>query len=310
MTIGASIGGDLGFGLPAGNIKCEPFRRLRAGPRTTWTATSCRPTSSTAPACACASANGGAPVRWVQNTNAPVEADNNVYEVALEMNIPLLTDMPVIQELSVNLAGRYTKYSSFDAVWTWKAGAPLAGQRLDRLPRHHFARHPGAEPQRPVPAGRRLFDGLQGPADRRQQQPAADYARQSGPDRRRRPARSRSGWCSRPTSIPGLSDLARLLQHQDEGRDHLHQLSERRDPESLPVQRAYLRFARSARWRSVRSPIRPIRVTRIPNFNFPTEVLNSPLNTAKQKTEGYELQVDYGSRTMVEAGHFSFCVTC
>ena len=33
---------------------------------------------------------------------------------------------------------------------------------------------------------------------------------------------------------------------------------------------------------------------RDPNFNFPTEVLNSPFNTAEQKTEGYELQVSYG----------------
>ncbi len=30
-----------------------------------------------------------------------------------------------------------------------------------------------------------------------------------------------------------------------------------------------------------------------PNFNFPTEVLNSPLNTAEQKTHGYDLQIDY-----------------
>ena len=57
-------------------------------------------------------ANAGAPVRWVQNTNAPVDASNHVFEVALEMNIPLLKDLPLAEEVSTNLGGRHTRYSS------------------------------------------------------------------------------------------------------------------------------------------------------------------------------------------------------
>ncbi len=53
-----------------------------------------------------AGGTNAAPVRWVQNTNAPVDAKNNVYEGALELNIPLLKDMPGFQDVSTNLAGR------------------------------------------------------------------------------------------------------------------------------------------------------------------------------------------------------------
>src|SRR6185369_1873876 len=67
-------------------------------------------------------ANGAAPLRWVQNTNAPVDAKNHVYEGALELNVPLIKDVPGFQDLSTNLAGRWTKYSSFDAVESWKIG--------------------------------------------------------------------------------------------------------------------------------------------------------------------------------------------
>jgi outer membrane receptor protein involved in Fe transport len=32
---------------------------------------------------------------------------------------------------------------------------------------------------------------------------------------------------------------------------------------------------------------------RNPNLNFPTEILNAPLNAAQQKIHGYDLQIDY-----------------
>jgi outer membrane receptor protein involved in Fe transport len=58
----------------------------------------------------------------VQNTNAPVSAKNDVVEAALEVNVPLIRDMPLAQDLSTNWAARITKYSSFSAVETWKGG--------------------------------------------------------------------------------------------------------------------------------------------------------------------------------------------
>src|SRR3954447_5150562 len=92
--IGASIGGGLwGLGLPAGEIKAN----LSADAR--WATydleSDFRPTDFVdCTGLRMCLANGGAPVRWVQNTNAPVSANNNVREFALEVNIPLLRDLP------------------------------------------------------------------------------------------------------------------------------------------------------------------------------------------------------------------------
>jgi outer membrane receptor protein involved in Fe transport len=62
------------------------------------------------------------PVRWTQNVNAPVSVGNNVYEFAVEANVPLLKDIPLIADLSTNVAGRYTNYSSSGEAYTWKIG--------------------------------------------------------------------------------------------------------------------------------------------------------------------------------------------
>jgi outer membrane receptor protein involved in Fe transport len=64
----------------------------------------------------------GATPLWTQNTAASVAADNNVYEFATEINVPLLNGVPLIQELSADIAGRYTDYSTSGSVETWKAG--------------------------------------------------------------------------------------------------------------------------------------------------------------------------------------------
>ena len=128
-------------------------------------------------------ANGGAPVRWVQNTNAPVDARNNVYEFAVEVYVPLLSDLPLVAGfLGRTWPAATPNIRRSSAVKTWKAGANWQVNELDRLPRHGVAGYPGAEPQRPLPARRRVIDGFQGPADGRQQQPAPDLEGQSQPD--------------------------------------------------------------------------------------------------------------------------------
>jgi iron complex outermembrane receptor protein len=59
---------------------------------------------------------------WAQNVIAPAHASNNVWEFAGEINAPLLKDVPLVQSLDLNLAGRYTDYSTSGAVQTWKIG--------------------------------------------------------------------------------------------------------------------------------------------------------------------------------------------
>jgi len=53
---------------------------------------------------------------------ASMQASNNVWEMALEANVPLLKDLPLAQSLDVNMAGRYTNYSTSGSVETWKIG--------------------------------------------------------------------------------------------------------------------------------------------------------------------------------------------
>jgi len=125
-NVGASIGGGLwGIGLPAGEIKANLSIDARwatykmdsdALPTDFVDCTGLR-------MCLQASTTGSVtPVLWVQNTNARVDVKNHVYESALEVNIPLLKDLPLAQDVSTDLAGRYTNYSTSGSVETWKLG--------------------------------------------------------------------------------------------------------------------------------------------------------------------------------------------
>jgi len=57
-----------------------------------------------------------------QSTVAPSSADMSIWEVAGELNVPLLADLPMIQSLTVNLAGRYANYSVSGGATTYKFG--------------------------------------------------------------------------------------------------------------------------------------------------------------------------------------------
>lgn len=61
-------------------------------------------------------------LNFVLGTAANVAASQEVYEGALEANIPLLRDFVLAKSLDLNLAGRYTHYSTSGSVKTWKAG--------------------------------------------------------------------------------------------------------------------------------------------------------------------------------------------
>jgi outer membrane receptor protein involved in Fe transport len=52
----------------------------------------------------------------------PVNVGENVWETALEVQVPVLKDIPLVQAFDLNLAGRYTDYSVSGTVQTWKIG--------------------------------------------------------------------------------------------------------------------------------------------------------------------------------------------
>ena len=297
--VSGSIGGDLGFGLPAGNIKSDLSGDAR------WATYDM---DSDAPADRVRQLHRPAhvPGQWRRagalgaEHQCAVEANNNVYEFALEVNIPLLADMPVFQDCLVNLAGRYTKYSTFDAGRFVEDRSQVAGRRLGALPRHLFVGHPRAEPQRPVPAGRCLFDGLQGPADGRQQQPAADHARQ--PELTPEEARTVTpGLVFTPASSP-LQLRGRLLRTKL--TNAITQISYQNDA----IQNLCLASAPQYNSPFCTLAIRPITDVNDPNYdqpvNAPTAIRNAPANSSVVKTSGFDFQIDYN--VDLWGGQFSF----
>lgn len=116
--LGGSISGTV-FSLPAGDVNAALSAEMRwaqydvqsnAVPTATVDCTGLRLCTP-----------GATPV-WTQNTAAAVSASNNVYEFALELGIPILKGLPLMQELTADVAGRYTNYSTSGEAETWKIG--------------------------------------------------------------------------------------------------------------------------------------------------------------------------------------------
>ncbi len=122
-NISGSIGGGLfGLGLPAGEITGALSAEMRW--RTYDMVTNALPTDyvNCTGLRMCTTNGGAAPALWTQNVNAPVNASDNVWEAALEFNVPLLRDFPLAQDLNTDIAGRYTDYSISGVAETWKIG--------------------------------------------------------------------------------------------------------------------------------------------------------------------------------------------
>jgi len=67
---------------------------------------------------------------WTKNITAPTHGEQSVYEANLELNVPLLRDLPLVRSLSLSAAGRLTHYSISGAAQTWRLGLdwqPIAG---------------------------------------------------------------------------------------------------------------------------------------------------------------------------------------
>ena len=121
-NVGGSISGGLGFGLPAGEITGALSAEMRW--RTYDLQSNANPTDfvNCTGLRMCTQNGGAAPSLYTQNTNAPVSVNDNVWETALEVNVPLLKDVPLAQDLNADIAGRYTDYSISGSAETWKIG--------------------------------------------------------------------------------------------------------------------------------------------------------------------------------------------
>ncbi len=121
-NIGANVSGGLGFGLPAGEITGALSAEMRW--RTYVLTSNANPTDfvNCTGLRMCTQNGGAAPSLYTQNTNAPVNVNDNVWETALEVNVPLLKNVPLAQDLNADIAGRYTDYSISGEAETWKIG--------------------------------------------------------------------------------------------------------------------------------------------------------------------------------------------
>jgi len=121
-NVGGSISGGLGLGLPAGEITGALSAEMRW--QTYDNKTNALPTDLVdCTGLRMCTVNGGAsPTLWTQNVVAPVSASQNVWETALELNVPILKDFPLAQDFSADIAGRYTDYSISGPAQTWKVG--------------------------------------------------------------------------------------------------------------------------------------------------------------------------------------------
>ena len=300
--VGASIGGGLwGVGLPAGEIRANLSVDAR------WATYDMSSDALPTEFVNCTGlrmclANGAAPVRWVQNTNAPVEASNHVIEGALEVNVPLLKDLPAVQELSTNWAGRYTKYSSFSAVESWKGGLDWHLNNTIRF-RGTLSTDIRAPNLNDLyqPAGvssTNFSDLLTGVGN------TTRLVSRGNPDLTPETARTLTvGLVLTPSFIENL-DLS-VDYYRTKLTDAITQIGYATTP---GIQGLCLASAPNYNSPYCTLAIRPITNPSDPNYksaaNFPLEVRNAPLNVAKQELHGYDFQLNYGWDLL--GGHWSF----
>jgi iron complex outermembrane recepter protein len=288
-NVGGSIGGGLfGIGLPAGEIKANLSFDARwqtydmisnASPTETVNCTGLRMCLA-----------NGLPNRWVQNTNAPVYAKNDVVEAALEVNVPLLAGLPFAQDVSTNLAGRYTKYSSFSSVETWKAGLNWQFDDNVRI-RATYSRDIRAPNLNdlfaPSSAGNTTFnDLLTGITNNTIQ------SSQGNPLLTPEKARTlTAGLVLTPTMLPSLNfsvDYFRIRM-----TDAITTLGY-----GGAVQDLCMASAPTYSSPFCQLAIRPITDPSDPGYrqpgNFPTRILSAGVNASRTWTHGYDFQLNYG----------------
>jgi outer membrane receptor protein involved in Fe transport len=300
--IGASIGGGLGFGLPAGDIVANISGEAR------WLHYQMASDFLPSDFVNCTGlrfclANGAAPLRWVQNTNAEVDAKDHVYEIALELNVPLLKEVPGFQDMTLNLAGRHAKYSNFDAGDSWKMG--LNWQIVDWV---RFRGTYSSDFRAPnmndlyQPAGvtsTGFQDRLTGGSNQGER-----LVSRGNPDLTPETAKTfTGGLVFTPGAIPRFS--VAVDYYETRLTNAITNISYQSDA----IQGLCLASAPTYNSNFCTLAIRPITDPNDPNYknpavNMPTEIRSAPLNAALIKTRGFDFQLDYN--VDLWSGQFSF----
>jgi outer membrane receptor protein involved in Fe transport len=128
--IAADISGDL-FQLPAGPLKVALAGEMRwldytidsnASPTAVVDCTGLRLCGNAAGTGFVTNQASVTQTLWDNNTLPSTHASENVWEFSGEIGVPILKDVPLVQSLNADIAGRYTNYSVSGSAETWKVG--------------------------------------------------------------------------------------------------------------------------------------------------------------------------------------------
>ena len=116
-NVGGNISGPI-FNLPAGPVKAALSSEAR------WLGLGINSNTSASATVNCTGLRICNPTIQLHddNTVSPTTAKDSVWEFAGEVNVPILANVPLVQSLSADLAGRVTDYSVSGLVETWKGG--------------------------------------------------------------------------------------------------------------------------------------------------------------------------------------------
>jgi outer membrane receptor protein involved in Fe transport len=203
----------------------------------------------------------------------------------------LLKDVPGFQDLSTNLAGRWTKYSTFDAVESWKIG--LNWQVVDsvrfRSTLSSDIRAPNLNDMfQPVTIGSTSFtDKLTGGT-------AQGIKRFSQGNALLGPETAKTftaGIVLTPTSVPRFSMSVDYFETRL--TNAITPLGYDQDATQLTCLASAPAYNASA-CDLVTRPLSPGDANFLsPILNLPTEIRSAPVNAALVKTKGFDMQLDY-----------------
>ena len=289
-NIGASISGGLfGLGLPAGEITGALSAEMRW--RTYDMMTDALPTDfvNCTGLRMCTVNGGAAPALWTQNVNAPVSASDNVWETALEFNVPILKDFPLAQDLNADIAGRYTSYSISGDAETWKIGVNDRINETIRLrgTMSFDIRAPNLNDLfQPVGISSTGFNDLLTTANNSTQLVTKGNAALT-------PEQAHTytlGVVLTPDFIPGFTTSLDYYQ------THMSNAITNISYQSPTVQQLCIASAPAYNSPFCSLAIRPIAPGQ-PGYtstaNYPSQVLSSPLNSAQVQMEGWNFEADY-----------------
>jgi outer membrane receptor protein involved in Fe transport len=221
---------------------------------------------------------------WAQPVLGNVDVSNHVWEVAVELQVPLLVDLPFVERLDANLAARHTDYSTSGEVQTWKVG--LDYRLNDQL------RFRGTTSQDiRAPTLNDLYQPLQkavsGFVDLHTATSNTLFnVTRGNPDLEPEKARTYTfGVVWQPDFVSGLTTSIDYYKIRMTNSIGLVQAS---DPS---IQQLCERSNGSSPYCSLY--VRPLPFSDRTPANFPTEVLNLSLNTAYSEIEGYDFEASY-----------------